>query len=292
MRCLDAQPGQMVADCTVGYGGHALAFLERVGPEGRLLGLDCDETYLQQTRERLAGFGRAVTIVRANFADLVRVMAEQGIEGFDIVFADLGVSSMQVDDPDRGIGYREDGPLDMRMDDRLTRTGADLLAEMSGEDISAALRDLGDEEDHERIVFFLTAQRQVQPLTQVSQLVRLVLAAKGLTERTWRKSPKSNFGEFHPAAKTFQALRILVNRELDNLARLLEALPRCLRSGGRAGIISFQGGEDKLVRESFEAGRAAGIYAAVSDGALRPSPREVHRNWRSASGRFRWAQKA
>jgi len=292
VRCLDPQPGQTVADCTVGYGGHARAFLERIGPEGRLLGLDCDDTYLHQTRQRLADFDPAVTIVRANFAELERVMAEQGLDGFDIVLADLGVSSMQVDDPGRGIGYKEDGQLDMRMDDRLEKTAADLLAEMSPEDLSAAIRDLGDEEDHERIVFFLAAQRQVQPLTLVSQLVRLVLAAKGLTEHTWRKSPKSDFGEFHPAAKTFQAVRVLVNRELDNLSRLLEALPRCLTSGGRAGIISFQGGEDKLVREAFEAGQAAGVYAAVSDGAIRPGPREVHRNWRSASGRFRWARRA
>jgi 16S rRNA (cytosine1402-N4)-methyltransferase len=288
MACLRPAPGDVVADCTIGYGGHACGFLERIRPGGRLVGLDVDCRELERTRRRLEDFGPAAYL--RNYAEIAGVMAEEGLDGFDIIFADLGVSSMQVDDPARGISYRHpNSPLDMRMDQRLPHTGADLVNSLPEEAISVALRDLADEPDHARIAAFLCQQRQVQPIATTRQLIQTVFGAKGTTENAWRRT--ASYGEPHPAMKTFQAIRMLVNDELGNLEALLRAAPSCLRPGGRIGIISFHSGEDGRVKNAFRDGRREGVYAATSRGAIRPRAAELRSNPRSSSARFRWAVK-
>jgi 16S rRNA (cytosine1402-N4)-methyltransferase len=198
---------------------------------------------------------------------------------------------MQVDNADRGISYKSEGPLDMRMDKRLEITGADLLMTLSEEDLSKALWELSDEPDHARIAEWIVNQRRGTPITDVSQLVRLVFNSKGLTERTWRKQQKtSRFGSLHPAARTFQALRILVNDELKSIKTLLEAAPSCLGPGGRVGIISFQSGEDRLVKQALGQGLQDGIYETISKDAIRPRTKEIVTNPRCSSARFRWAK--
>ena len=227
-----------------------------------------------------------------NFAGIANVLAKEQIDGYDIIFADLGVSSMQIDDPSRGISYKHEGPLDMRMDTRIQRTGADLLASLSQEELSQALAELSDEPDHDLIAQMIVGQRTVQPITQTSQLIRLVFNAKGLTEKTWKKQQRqSAFGSLHPAARTFQALRILVNDELASLKELLRVAPYCLRPGGRIGIISFHSGEDRLVKHAFRDGHEQGLYASISQDALVPRIQEKMQNPRSASAKFRWAVK-
>jgi 16S rRNA (cytosine1402-N4)-methyltransferase len=290
MACLNPQPGQIVADCTLGYGGHAQEFIRRIGPTGRLIGFDLDGVELEKTRGRLGRLGTPLTVYHKNFAGIANVLREEQIDGYDIIFADLGVSSMQIDDPRRGISYKHDGPLDMRMDERTKRTGADLLASLSHQELSKALLDLSDEPDHDLIARMIVAQRAVQPITQTSQLIRLVLNAKGFTEKTWKKQQKqSGFGSLHPAARTFQALRILVNDELSALKELLRVAPYCLRPGGRIGIISFHSGEDRLVKQSFRSGFEQGMYASTSKDALVPRIHEKMQNPRCASAKFRWA---
>ena len=168
MECLKPSPGDVVMDCTIGYGGHALEFLKRIGPTGRLIGLDVDETELERTRQRLSRVMPVETqnlasLHRSNFAGIAKVLQKEGLDGYDIIFADLGVSSMQIDDPDRGMSYKHEGPLDMRMDDRLQRTGADLLRTLSEEELAKALWELADEPDHEAIARQIVAQRAVQP---------------------------------------------------------------------------------------------------------------------------------
>jgi 16S rRNA (cytosine1402-N4)-methyltransferase len=197
---------------------------------------------------------------------------------------------MQVDDPSRGISYAHDGPLDMRMDPTLGRTGADLLASMSEAELSGALRDLADEPDHARIAQWIVAQRQAAPIRTTGQLVRLVLGAKSLTPTSWQR--QADYRDPHPAARTFQALRILVNDELGQLQRLLEQAPRLLGPGGRIGIIGFQPGEDALVKRWFDRHRRAGVYSAVADRPIQPGPSERRANPRSASALFRWARRA
>jgi 16S rRNA (cytosine1402-N4)-methyltransferase len=289
MRCLRPGCGEVVADCTVGYGGHAMEFLKLIGPSGRLVGLDVDGAELRSAERRLAPIGVPLALRRSNFARLEEVMAKEKIEGFDIIFADLGVSSMQVDDPRRGVSYRHDGPLDMRMDDRRERTGADLLASMPQEELSQAMDELADEEDHAKIAEWIVRQRQVCPITTTGELVRLVLNAKGYSPRA-RRRPWEVPGGLHPAAKTFQALRILVNDELTSLTELLGQAPRCLCKGGRIGIISFHSGEDRLVKNAFRDGLRRGVYRGICPRVITPSAREARDNPRSSSAKFRWAR--
>jgi 16S rRNA (cytosine1402-N4)-methyltransferase len=175
----------------------------------------------------------------------------------------------------------------MRMDDRIRETGADLLATMKEEDLSKALWELSDEPDHGRIAAFIVAQRQVQPITTTGQLMRLIFGAKGTTEKSWRK--RAEYEDLHPAARTFQALRILVNDELGSLRELLRVAPQCLKPGGRIGIISFHSGEDRLVKNAFRDGYHTGVWSATSPQPLRPGYREVSENPRCASAKFRWA---
>ncbi len=292
IRRLRPGPDDIVADCTVGYGGHAFRLAEQIGPGGRLIGLDLEEAQIDEAAKRLAKTEASVSLYHKNFAELQEIMQQEGIDAFDVIFADLGVSSMQIDVSGRGIGYKDDQPLDMRLDPETRTTAADLLARLSAEQLSEAFRTYGDEPDHQRIAQWIVSQRQAIPLTRTKQLVRLILNAKGLSESNWKKSQKSNFGRFHPAAKVFQSLRILVNREVENLQALLEQLPRCLAPGGRAGIISFQPGEDEKVHKAFAQGLADGVYSQISRKPITPSQGEIYRNRRSASARFRWAQRA
>ena len=288
---LKPQPGEIVVDCTLGYGTHAVAFAKRIGSDGRLIGLDMDGGELAKTQRRI-GKGRCrKSFHHANFSEIAEVLKAEQLDGCDIIFADLGVSSMQVDNAARGISYKSDGPLDMRMDQRTESTGADLLMSLSEEELSTALWELSDEPDHARIAEWIVNQRRVTAITQVSQLVRLVFNAKGMTERTWKKQQKaSRFGSLHPAARSFQALRILVNDEMGSLRKLLEAAPSCLRPGGRIGIISFQSGEDRLVKEAFRRGNNNESYETISKDAIRPRTKEIVTNPRCSSARFRWGK--
>lgn len=292
MTCLKPQSGQIVADCTVGYGGHSSAFIKRIRPTGKLIAFDVDGAELERTRKRLSKADVPVSFYHSNFAGIAKALSEEKLDGYDIIFADLGVSSMQIDNPQRGISYKNEGPLDMRMDDRLKSTGADLINSLPEEELGKVLWEYSDEPDYEKIARMIVAQRSVQPITTVSQLVRLVFAVKGLTVNSWKKQQRtSKFGSLHPAARTFQALRILVNDELGSLKELLRIAPYCLRQGGRIGIISFHSGEDRLVKQSFREGLESGLYQSTSNKAIVPRINEVVANPRCASAKFRWAVK-
>jgi 16S rRNA (cytosine1402-N4)-methyltransferase len=292
IRRLQPRKDDIVADCTIGYAGHAFRLAEQIGPGGKLIGLDLDDRQIDAAAQRLAKTDAEIHLHHENFARLGEVMRREGIDGFDVIFADLGVSSMQIDKSGRGIGYGKKGPLDMRLDPEGPVTASDLLASMSAAELSEAFLTFGDEPDHHRIAEWIVNQRGALPLTQTQQLVRLILNAKGLSEANWKKSPKSNFGQFHPAARVFQALRILVNREMENLEALLEQLPAVLAPGARVGLLSFQPHEDRKVREAFEAGMEQGVYEEISRKPITPSQGEVYRNRRCASARFRWARRA
>jgi 16S rRNA (cytosine1402-N4)-methyltransferase len=219
--------------------------------------------------------------------------------GYDVIFADLGVSSMQVDDPSRGFSYKHPGPLDMRMDRSRQRTAADVLAVISEQDLSAALTQLGDEPDAVRIARAIVEQRSREPIHHTHELVHLILQAKGYSPRQRRSELAQRGGSrggagrvLHPAARTFQALRILVNDELGSLAQLLRIAPYCLAAGGRIGIITFHSGEDRLVERALREGVVSGLYQESADEPVRPSAQERHDNPRSRSARLRWAQRA
>jgi 16S rRNA (cytosine1402-N4)-methyltransferase len=290
---LDPQPGAVVVDCTAGWGGHAVELLRRVGPDGRLIGIDCDPENLPRAREQLTAIGFPFTLHHGNFAGLPAVLAAEGLLLVDLVLADLGMSSMQVDDPERGFSYRRDGPLDMRMDRSRGRTAAQLLATIPEQELGQALRDLGDEPEAERIAATIIAARQRGPLQRTSDLVRVIVEATqtGKEGPAWRLHPAPHRWNLHPAARTFQVLRILVNRELANLEQLLRILPFHLRPGGRATIISFHSGEDRLIKAAFREGLRSGVYSRISPEPIRATEEERISNPRARSAKLRWAQR-
>ena len=290
IRCLAPKAGEVVVDCTLGYGGHAKEMIKRIAPDGVFVGLDADGVELEKAKRRITRPNVWSHFVNRNFADISEAIKEYAPDGCDVIFADIGVSSMQVDDASRGISYRAEGPLDMRMDRNSPPTGIDVINSISQVDLSTALFELSDEPDHEIISQMIVGQRTVEPITTTGQLMRLVFNAKGLTERTWKKKQKQQgFGSGHPAARMFQTLRILVNDEIGSLAKLLAAAPKCLKPGGRVGVISFHSTEDRLVKESFQAGYKSGIYSAISPKPIVPRTSEIVRNSRSSSAKFRYA---
>jgi 16S rRNA (cytosine1402-N4)-methyltransferase len=291
MECLAPKPGEIVADCTVGYGGHALEFMKRIAPNGRLIAFDVDKDELERTRERLSKENTQVSFYRSNFAGIGKVMSKEKIDGYDIIFADLGVSSMQIDNPERGLSYKYDGPLDMRMDDRLKQTAADLLNTLSEEELSNAFMELADEPDSRDIAYMIVTQREEKPITKTLQLVDLIFKAKGIPAKAWRQKRQDAKSGLHPAALVFQALRIMVNDELGSLKELLRIAPYCLRPGGRIGIISFHSGEDRLVKKAFRDSLKNGIYKSAAENIITPQFKEINLNPRSTSAKFRWAVK-
>jgi 16S rRNA (cytosine1402-N4)-methyltransferase len=290
---LNPEPGQVVVDCTVGWAGHAVELLRRIGTTGRLIGLDLDGENLPRARERLTAVGYPFAMHHSNFAGLPAVLAAEGLETVDAILADLGMSSMQVDEQERGFSYVRDGSLDMRMDRTRGRTAAELLATISESDLHQALEELGDEPEATRIAAAIVAARQIEPIRRTGDLSRLImeLLHGGEKSQGWRLHPSPTRWHIHPAARTFQALRILVNRELANLEQLLRVLPTCLAPGGKTAIISFHSGEDRLVKTAFRAGLRGGRFSSISQEPLVASWRERTENPRARSAKLRWAAK-
>jgi 16S rRNA (cytosine1402-N4)-methyltransferase len=290
LETLDPRPGEIVVDCTVGWAGHAVELLKRVGPTGLFIGLDLDRDNLPHAEKRLAQVGHPFHLHHANFAGLDGILAAHGLAGADVVLADLGMSSMQVDDPERGFSYVRDGPLDMRMDRTRGRGAAELLATITERDLGTALSELGDEPAAAPIAKAVVEARATTPLRRTAQLAQIIQEAVG--ELTWRLHPHARKWNTHPAARTFQTLRLLVNRELGNLGSLIRILPYCLRTGGRVALISFHSGEDRLAKTALRDGRRAGIYQAVAQDPIRPWFAERQANPRSRSAKLRWAKRS
>src|SRR3954469_7978337 len=258
LRVIDPRRGQALVDCTVGLGGHSTAMLERVKPDGRLIGIDFDPANLALARQRLTAAGGPFGLFHNNFAPLPPVLAEAGVERADAVLADLGVSSPPLDDPARGFSFKRPGPLDMRMDPTRGQPASTLVNRISQRELEAALLELGDETDAPQIAKLIVERRAEQPITTTDQLCAIVCEARDFTLK------RAAGAKLHPATRTFQALRILVNRELANLDRLLAVLPQCLAPGGVAAVIGFHSGEDRRVKAAFRDGREAGAYAKNS----------------------------
>jgi 16S rRNA (cytosine1402-N4)-methyltransferase len=248
---------------------------------------------LQRARERLEAVGYPFRLHHGNFAGLANVLAAEGITTVDAVLADLGMSSMQVDDAERGFSYVRDGPLDMRMDRSRGRTASQLLSTIAETDLCDALVEFGDEPHAASIAAAIIAARQQAPLERTSDLARVIRkAGEGDATATWKLHPQPGKWNLHPAARTFQALRILVNRELGNLEQLLRVLPTILKPGGRAAIISFHSGEDRRIKAAFRDGLATGLYSHVSPEPVRPGFSERTANPRARSAKLRWVEHA
>jgi 16S rRNA (cytosine1402-N4)-methyltransferase len=287
---LDPRPGQVIVDCTVGLGGHASAILERIGPGGRLIGMDLDADNLEMARHRLArvpGGGR-FDLYHMNFASLPVVLSLAEVDGWcvDGVLADVGVASTQIDDPDRGFSYRRDGPLDMRMNPGKGKPASELVNTLSEEELAESFLELGDETDAPEIARLIVERREVEPITTTFQLMAIVCEARDFTIK------RAAGAKLHPAARTFQALRIMVNRELGNLDRLIAQLPNVLKPGGVAAIISFHSGEDRRVKHAFRDGFREGVYSAENRDPIIADEEEIAENPRARSAKLRWARRA
>ena len=291
---LGPAPGQTVVDCTLGVGGHSSAMLKWIAPGGRLIGIDFDPANIELARVRLDSaardLGRAAGVrfdlYHNNFAALPTVLIEAGVERVDCVLADVGVASTQIDDPARGFSYRRPGPLDMRMDPTRGQPAAALLNRLSEGELAEALLELGDETDAPAIARLIVQRRAVAPITTTQELMALVCEARDFTIE------RGAGAKLHPAARTFQALRILVNRELANLERLLSVLPQTLKPGGVGAIISFHSGEDRRVKASFREGLRNGLYESISDEPLIADEEEKGSNPRARSAKLRWAKRS
>jgi len=289
LRVLDPKPGQVLVDGTLGFAGHSFELLKLLGPDGKLIATDLDLANLPPADEKLREVGFPFALHHGNFAGLPAVLAENGHAGIDGFLADLGMSSMQVDDRSRGFSFMRDGPLDMRMDRSRGKTAADLLNGMSEAELAAAFRDLGDEPMADSIAAAIVKAR---PLTMTLQLRDLIEAAAPVQVLRGPGRPPARKQRLLPATRVFQSLRILVNRELANLTHLLRTLPDLLRPGSTAAIICFHSGEDRIVKAAFREGVRTGIYSAASDDPIRPSEQEKLDNPRCRSAKLRWARTA
>lgn len=286
---LQIQPGQQGLDATLGYGGHTRRMLEQLHGEGHMYALDVDPIEIVKTKQRLAesGYGEDIlTIKQTNFRNIDQVADEAG--GFDFILADLGVSSMQIDNPDRGFTYKFDGPLDLRLDPEKGESAAERLREVSYEELVGMFQENSDEPYAEEIATVIMKRNRtknyVETTTQMKDAIEEALSFVPEKERkeAVRKS----------CQRCFQALRIDVNSEFEVLYDFLDKLPDALRPGGRVAILTFHSGEDRLVKRAFKAGAKAGVYSEVSKDVIRPSAEECARNPRARSTKMRWAVKA
>jgi 16S rRNA (cytosine1402-N4)-methyltransferase len=284
---LAPKPGDIAVDATLGYGGHAAALLPGLLPGGRLIGLDVDPIERPKTEARLRALGFAsdvLTVRGSNFAGLPKVLAAEGLAAVDVVLADLGVSSMQLDDPERGFTFKDDGPLDLRMNPARGLPASALLARLDARKLAKLLAENSDEPHAAAIAAAVVAAGREAPVTTTARLADAVRAALAPLPR-WLLEKEGNA----PLSRVFQALRIAVNEEFTALDALLSALPSCLAPGGRVAILTFHSGEDRRVKKAFRDGERCGLYSGVAPEVIRAGFEERRANPRSSSAKLRWA---
>lgn len=278
MDWLAIRPSGLYVDATLGLGGHSLEIAKRLGPEGKLIGLDRDAQALEIARERLKEFGDRVTLVHANFSQIGEVFAERGLPPADGVLADLGVSSMQLDLGERGFSFRAAGPLDMRMDRTSEVTAADIVNTAGEKELADLLYQLAEERDSRRIARNIVRAR---PIRDTAHLATVVAGARSVRGRQ----------KLHPATKTFLALRTAVNREEEELEQFLSWTPATLASEGRWIVLSYHSLEDRLVKRAFQKYERDGVLKVLTRKVIQTSDEEVRNNPRARSAKMRVAEK-
>jgi 16S rRNA (cytosine1402-N4)-methyltransferase len=272
--------GGSYIDATLGLGGHSLEIAKRLGPQGRLIGFDKDTQALELARKRLAqidvGEQPGMTLLHSSFADIARHVPPASVDG---LLADLGVSSLQFGDPARGFSFQAEGPLDMRMDPQGERTADQVVNHMREEDLANVIYEFGEERRSRRIARAIVRARPIRNTAHLAQVISAALRSMKRGER------------IHPATRTFQAIRIFVNRELDDLRALLKAAPLVLKPGGRLVIISFHSLEDRIVKDALRDGAKAGVYSLLTRKPVEAGEEEIGRNPRSRSAKLRAAER-
>lgn len=285
---LQIKPGQKGMDATLGYGGHTLEMLKCLEGNGHIYATDVDPIESAKTKERLAklGYGEdMLTVKLMNFADIDRLVEEVG--RFDFILADLGVSSMQIDNPERGFSYKTEGPLDLRLNPQKGISAAERLKNISYEELCGMLVENSDEPYADVIAKAVVAERRKQPIDTTTRLHDIIEKALAFLPEAERKD-----GVKKTCARVFQALRIDVNNEFEVLYEFMDKLPHALNPGGRVTILTFHSGEDKLVKKALKEHQREGLYSDIAENVIRPSREECIRNSRAHSTKMRWAIKA
>ena len=275
---LDLKPGAVYVDCTLGLGGHAAEAARRLGPEGHIIGIDQDTDVIIRAKEKLAGLPGKLDVIKSNFRRLDEVLAGLGVTDVDAILFDLGVSSLQLDDSSRGFSFRAEAPLDMRMDREIPVSAYELVNSLSEKELADLIWRWGEERFSRRIAHSIVTTRAARAIETTTELADLVL----------RSLPRGyQRGALHPATRTFQALRIAVNRELDVLDIALEKAFEALKVNGRLVVIAFHSLEDRIVKEKFRRFARSGRARLLTKKPLRPGEEEVGANPRARSARLR-----
>lgn len=275
--------GKVILDATVGMGGHAEPILPRIGSQGRLIGMDQDDQALETARVRLASFQNRLTLINSNFSKLQEVLKQIGVTYVDGIVMDLGLSTLQLEDQQRGFSFSLEGPLDMRMDRQQQLTARDIIVHYSEKDLGGLLREYGEERFARRIAAAIVHHRQRKSINTTLDLARLVEQA--VPRKAWPK-------KIHPATRTFQALRIEVNHELEHLQEGLRQGAECLSPGGRFCVISYHSLEDRMVKFFFKGCEEKGSYRRVTKKPIVPDEKEISENRKSRSAKLRILERA
>ena len=278
---LNPGPGSSIVDATIGCGGHAKPILERVRPSGQLIGIDQDQQAIESTRENLKEFSDSLFLVNENFKDLEKILKGLKVEKIDGILFDLGVSSIQLDTPDRGFGIRHNAPLDMRMDGRNKISAFDLVNNLSFEELSRILKEYGEERFHARIARAIVEQRKRRLITTTRELSDLVVRAQG----------PHKFYKIHPATRTFQAFRIAVNNEINSFEIALKECVRFLNPGSRICVLSYHSLEDRIAKNTFRNLEKEGQVKRLTKKPMRPFQAELAQNPRARSAKLRAVEK-
>ncbi|MFA6186729.1 MAG: 16S rRNA (cytosine(1402)-N(4))-methyltransferase RsmH [Phycisphaerae bacterium] len=274
----------VVVDATLGLGGHSKIFAKSLSKDGILIGFDVDPNSLAGAKKNLADVSCKVMFMRENFANVSAVLRQNGIEKADLIFADLGFCSAQLTDSGKGLSFNEDTKLDMRLDDRLSITAADIVNSRDEKGLADLIYDLGQERASRRIARSIVFARDKKRIDRTSELVNIIC-------RALKCNPDSRKSRIHPATKTFQALRIAVNSELENLQTLLSSAPAVLAKDGKIVVISFHSLEDRLVKNDFRQNKADGIYEIATKKPVVADFDEIRQNPRARSAKLRMAIK-
>jgi 16S rRNA (cytosine1402-N4)-methyltransferase len=282
LRLLELKKRKIIVDCTIGVGSHALKFLEASGKDAYLIGIDRDEDSLKIASQRLANFEGRFTLVKGDFYNIDNILKKINIKEVDIFLFDLGISTYQLDNPERGFSFLKEGPLDMRMDKNSFLCAYDLVNNLSEKELANIFKKFGEERYAKKIAHFVVEARNKEPIATTTDLSRIVIEAS---------SPYALHSKIHPATRIFQALRIAVNRELEVIPEGINKAVPFLSKHGRIAVISFHSLEDRLVKHIFRNYQAQGILKIITKKPLVPSAQELDQNRPSRSAKLRIAEK-
>ena len=281
---INLPPDAVMVDATIGHGGHSFLFGRTLGPGASIVGLDIDKKSVRRAQSRLKDLACRVILIHSNFSKIADCLHNEGIDSVDFILADLGVCSAQLSDVEIGLSFQSNMPLDMRFDKRLKTTAADIVNKADEKSLADLIYRFGQDRASRRIARFIVRHRRSEQITTTSQLAQIICRALAQPRR--KRRPR-----IHPATRTFQALRIAVNNELENLEMLLTSAPQILKKNGYIAVISYHSLEDRIVKNNFKQNEKESVYSVITKKPIVPTPEEIAENRRARSAKLRIAQK-